>query len=71
MQKYTCIRNDLSVVLDDGQVLKGTLGELTQRELISLANQLYREKQEAKARDVMRYQHRKFYQEQPFPPEAA
>jgi hypothetical protein len=43
--------------LDDGQIIEGQLGTMTQHELISYANQLYREKRPDEARDIMEYQH--------------
>ena len=58
--------------LDDGQVLSGPVGNLTQHELISLANQLLREKKEQEWRVIMEYQHSKFYKDlPPLPPKAA
>ena len=63
------------ITLDDGQVLSGPVGDLTQHELISLANQLLREKKTQEWRAVMEYQHRKFYKDlpplSPLPPKAA
>ena len=59
-------------VLDDGQVLSGPVGDLTQHELISLANQLLREKKEQEWRVIMEYQHSKFCKDlNPLPPKAA
>lgn len=46
--------------LDDGQLISGQLKDLDRFQLISLANQLYRDKQQAAAREIMAYQHRKF-----------
>ena len=61
--------------LDDGQVLSGPVGDLTQHELISLANQLSREKKTQEWRAIMEYQHSKFYKDlpplPPLPPKAA
>lgn len=58
--------------LDDGQVLSGPVGDLTQHELISLANQLLREKKAQEWRAIMEYQHRKFCKDlPPLPPKAA
>ena len=58
--------------LDDGQVLSGPVGNLTQHELISLANQLLREKKKQEWRAIMEYQHRKFYKDlPPLSPKAA
>ena len=61
--------------LDDGQVLSGPVGNLTQHELLSLANQLSREKKTQEWRAIMEYQHRKFYKDlpplPPLPPKAA
>ncbi len=62
---------DVLFKLDDGQVLKGKFKDLTHTELLSLANQLYRHKNLSDARLVMRYQHRKFHEDNPGPPEAA
>jgi hypothetical protein len=65
--------NDIPrAVLDDGQVIQGNLRALSQHQLISYANQLYRQKRKDDARDVMEYQHQKFHQRKtPQPPEAA
>lgn len=68
MKQFSVVKDDNPIVLNDGQVLSGRMGELTQFEIISLANQLYRNNQEEKAYALMQYQHRKFYQT---PPEAA
>ncbi len=54
-------------VLDDGQVIEGRLDALTQYQIISYANQLYRAKFKKEADVLMRYQHEKFYS--PNPPE--
>ena len=63
------------ITLDDGQVLSGPVGDLTQHELISLANQLLREEKKQEWRTIMEYQHRKFYKDlpplSPLPPKAA
>lgn len=63
------------ITLDDGQVLSGPVGSLTQHELISLANQLLREKKEQEWRAIMDYQHSKFCKDlpplPPLPPKAA
>ena len=66
------MQEDFRQVLDDGQVIKGKIGDLTQRQVISLANQLMRNKNEAHAHLLMQYQHKKFWQEEtPFPSMAA
>lgn len=57
--------------LDDGQVLSGPVGNLTQHELISLANQLLRENKKQEWRAIMEYQHFKFYKDLPAPPPKA
>ncbi len=58
--------------LDDGQVLSGPVGSLTQHELISLANQLLRENKKQEWRAIMEYQHEKFCKNlPPLPPKAA
>ena len=60
------------ITLDDGQVLSGPVGNLTQQELISLANQLLRENKKQEWRVIMDYQHRKFCKDlPPLPPKAA
>ena len=60
------------ITLDDGQVLSGPVGNLTQHELISLANQLLRENKKQEWRAIMEYQHRKFYKDlPPLSPKAA
>ena len=60
------------ITLDDGQVLSGPVGDLTQHELISLANQLLREEKKQEWRTIMEYQHRKFYKDlPPLSPKAA
>ena len=60
------------ITLDDGQVLSGPVGNLTQHELISLANQLLREKKEQEWRAIMEYQHSKFCKDlNLLPPKAA
>ena len=46
--------------LDDGQVISGQMKDLDRFQLISVANQLYRQKQKAAAQRIMEYQHRKF-----------
>jgi hypothetical protein len=54
--------------LDDGQVINcQTLSELSQYQLISLANQLYRCNNEKDALLVMAYQHKRFYENTPPP----
>jgi hypothetical protein len=66
------MQEDFRQVLDDGQVIKGKIGDLTQHQIISLANQLMRGKNEAHGYLLMQYQHRKFWQQEaPFPPMAA
>ena len=57
-------------VLDDGQVLIGTIGDINHHEVLSLANQLARQKRKKEAQTLMEYQHRKFIKSSP-PPEAA
>ena len=60
------------ITLDDGQVLSGPVGDLTQHELLSLANQLLREKKTQEWRAIMEYQHSKFCKDfNPLPPKAA
>ena len=60
------------ITLDDGQVLSGPVGSLTQHELISLANQLLRENKKQEWRAIMEYQHSKFCKNlPPLPPKAA
>jgi ribonuclease HIII len=59
------------VKLDDSQVISGRLGDLSQHEVISLANQLYRNSQKKLGHELMAYQHRKFIQSKPNPPKAA
>ena len=60
------------ITLDDGQVLSGPVGSLTQHELISLANQLLRENKKQEWRAIMEYQSRKFCKDlNPLPPKAA
>lgn len=61
----------ITYTLDDGQVIKGKMGELTQHQLISLANQFRRNKRSALADSIMRYQHQKFWQASPPPPKRA
>jgi len=65
--------NDIPrTVLDDGQVIQGNLRALSQHQLISYANQLYRQKRKDEARDIMEFQHQKFHHgKAPHPPEAA
>jgi hypothetical protein len=65
--------NDIPrTVLDDGQVIQGNLRALSQHQLISYANQLYRQKRKDEARDIMEFQHQKFHQRNPpRSPEAA
>lgn len=58
------------IILDDGQVLSGRVCDLTQHELISLANQLLREKKTQEWRKIMEYQHKKFCSDNS-PPKAA
>lgn len=58
------------IVLDDGQVIQGTLENLDKFQLISWANQLMRKNKKNEAQEIMRYQHRKFVKSNP-PPEAA
>ena len=66
------MQENFRVVLDDGQVIKGKIGELTQSQIISLANQLMRNKNEEHGYLLMQYQHKKFWQEEtPLPPMAA
>jgi hypothetical protein len=66
------MQEDFRQVLDDGQVIKGKIGDLTQHQVISLANQLMRGKNEAHAHLLMQYQHKRFHQNNsPFPPMAA
>ncbi len=48
------------VHLDDGQIISGQMKDLDRFQLISLANQLYRNKQKAAGQRIMQYQHRKF-----------
>lgn len=72
MQNPLLPQENFRVVLDDGQVIKGKIGELSQHQVISLANQLARNKNSAHAELLMHYQHKKFWQaETPFPPKAA
>jgi hypothetical protein len=67
------MKNDIPrIVLDDGQVIQGNLRSLSQHQLISYANQLYRQKRKDEARDIMEFQHQKFHQgKTPTTPEAA
>ena len=66
------MQEDFRLVLDDGQIIKGKIGDLTQHQVISLANQLMRNKNKEHAYLLMQYQHKKFWQEEtPFPPMAA
>ena len=58
-------------ILDDGQVLTGNIGDLNHHEVLSLANQLARQKRKKEAQALMEYQHRKFIQSPPQPPKAA
>lgn len=58
------------VVLDDGQVISGPVENLNQFELISWANQLYRQNKKQEARAIMAYQHKRFMST-PVPPKAA
>lgn len=58
-------------ILDDGQVLTGNIGSLNHHEVLSLANQLARQKRKKEAQALMEYQHRKFIQSPPQPPKAA
>lgn len=55
MQVINC-----EVHLDDGQIISGQLKDLDRFQLISLANQFYRNKQQAAGQEIMAYQHRKF-----------
>jgi hypothetical protein len=50
------------IILDDGQVIQGRVSILTQHQLISYANQLYRNNKPEEARSIMQYQHEKFMQ---------
>ena len=60
------------MTLDDGQVLSGPVCDLTQHELISLANQLLREEKKREWLAVMEYQHKKFHKNlSPTPPKVA
>jgi hypothetical protein len=60
------MKNDIpKIVLDDGQVIQGNLRSLSQHQLISYANQLYRQKRKDEARDIMEFQHQKFHQKNP------
>ena len=65
--------NDIPrAVLDDGQVIQGNLRALSQHQLISYANQLYRQKRKDEARDIMEFHNQRFHQRKtPQPPEAA
>lgn len=54
-----------SITLDDGQIIEGKFGDLTQHQLLSLANQLLRADNWRDARLVLAYQHTKFYQNSP------
>jgi hypothetical protein len=67
------MQEDFRLTLDDGQVIKGKIGGLTQHQIISLANQLMRSNNKAHGNLLMQYQHKKFWQEAPstFPPQAA
>lgn len=58
---------DSEVHLDDGQVISGQMKDLDRFQLISLANQLYRNKQQAAGQRIMQYQHRKFGAQQCLP----
>ena len=60
-----------SIILDDGQVLTGNIGDLNHYELLSLANQLARKKRKKEAQALMEYQYRKFIKSSPQPPQAA
>jgi hypothetical protein len=60
----------LRIKLDDGQVIEGRLNEMTQRQLISYANHLYRSKRREEGREIMRYQHERFMRPETRPPEA-
>jgi len=63
---------EFPLVLDDGQVIDGKIGDLTQHQVISLANQLMRNKNEEHAYLLMQYQHTRFHQNSsPFPDKAA
>ena len=60
------------VELDDGQIVEGRLNAMTQHQLISYANHLYRSKRQEEGHEIMRYQHERFHRpEPPEPPEAA
>ena len=59
-----------SITLDDGQVLSGNIKDLNHHEILSLANQLMRNKRKHEARSLMHYQHAKFIKRNT-PPEAA
>jgi hypothetical protein len=50
------------IILDDGQVIQGRVSILTQHQLISYANQLYRNNKPEEAISIMQYQHEKFMQ---------
>ena len=54
-----------SITLDDGQIIEGKFGDLTQHQLLSLANQLLRADNWRDARLVLAYQHTKFHQNSP------
>jgi hypothetical protein len=58
------------VGLDDGSVIQGDIRRLSQNQLISYANQLYRNKRLEDAYAIMVFQHEKFHrQELPQPPQ--
>lgn len=59
-----------SITLDDGQVLSGNIKDLNHHEVLSLANQLMRNKRKNEAQELMRYQHIKFIKPNT-PPKAA
>jgi len=52
--------------LDDGQVIKGELSNLTQHQIISVANQFLREDTAQSKRNwriLMQYQHQKYHKD--------
>lgn len=60
VQKPRKTQQEFPLVLDDGQVIDGEIGNLTQHEIISLANQLHRNENYEHATLLMQYQHTKF-----------
>lgn len=62
-----------ALTLDDRQVIQGKFGDLTQHQLIFLANQLLRANNKRDWHLVMQYQHAKFHKStnQPIKPSAA